>query len=250
MYVTGVYKESGGVMIVSWFSGGVSSAVATKLIIDSIDQIIYIDIDDQHTDSMRFLRDCEKWFDRKITILKSEYKSVENVVRSTRYINSPHGAPCTRLLKRDVRKTWEFDNLDLAKKAENVYIWGLDATETGRADRLTESNPDVIHRYPLIEQSISKKTAHEILSASGIKRPKMYDMGYNNNNCIGCVKGGAGYWNAIRIDFPEVFEARAKLERLIGATCLKGVYLDELRPTVGRPQRKIDNDCGLFCHDI
>lgn len=31
----------------------------------------------------------------------------------------------------------------------------------------------------------------------------MYDLGYANNNCIGCVKGGIGYWNKIRIDFPE-----------------------------------------------
>ena len=41
----------------------------------------------------------------------------------------------------------------------------------------------------------------------------MYDMGYPNNNCIGCVKGGMGYWNHIRKDFPEVFDSRAKLER-------------------------------------
>ena len=33
-------------------------------------------------------------------------------------------------------------------------------------------------------------------------------MGYNNNNCIGCIKGGMGYWNKIRVDFPEVFEKR------------------------------------------
>ena len=32
---------------VSWFSAGVSSAVATKLIIDEVDRIIYTHIDDQ-----------------------------------------------------------------------------------------------------------------------------------------------------------------------------------------------------------
>ncbi len=37
----------------------------------------------------------------------------------------------------------------------------------------------------------------------------MYDLGYPNNNCIGCVKGGMGYWNKIRKDFPEVFQKRA-----------------------------------------
>ena len=69
------------------------------------------------------------------------------------------------------------------------------------------------HRFPLLEHGISKEEAHQILKASGIKRPVMYDLGYQNNNCVGCVKGGMAYWNKIRKDFPEVFEARAKLER-------------------------------------
>lgn len=41
---------------VSWFSAGVSSAVATKLA--NPDRIIYIHIDDQHPDSMRFVNEC------------------------------------------------------------------------------------------------------------------------------------------------------------------------------------------------
>lgn len=40
----------------SWFSAGASSAVATKMA--NPDRIIYIDIADQHTDTMRFVRDC------------------------------------------------------------------------------------------------------------------------------------------------------------------------------------------------
>ena len=32
----------------------------------------------------------------------------------------------------------------------------------------------------------------------------MYDLGYPNNNCIGCIKGGMGYWNRIRKDFPDI----------------------------------------------
>ena len=60
-----------------------------------------------------------------------------------------------------------------------------------------------------------------MLWKAGIKQPVMYSMGYNNNNCIGCVKGGMGYWNKIRKDFPEVFAQMAQIERDVGATCLK-----------------------------
>jgi len=78
----------------------------------------------------------------------------------------------------------------------------------------------------------------------------MYDLGYNNNNCIGCVKGGMGYWNHIRVDFPEIFAQRAKMERLIGGTCIKGVYLDELAPEKGRHTPPIVDDCGILCESI
>ena len=54
---------------VAWFSSGVSSAVAVKLLADEIDEIIYIHIDDQHPDTLRFLGECEEWWGRKVTRL-------------------------------------------------------------------------------------------------------------------------------------------------------------------------------------
>lgn len=92
---------------IAWFSAGVSSAVATKLLIEEIDQIIYTHIDDQHPDTLRFVQDCESWFGRRIDILKSPYASVENACRASGgrgYINGVHGAACTKILKRRVRK--------------------------------------------------------------------------------------------------------------------------------------------------
>lgn len=56
-----------------------------------------------------------------------------------------------------------------------------------------------------------------------------------------------GYWNKIRVDFPEVFEARAKLERDIGRSCIKGVFLDELDPKRGHGIKEIMPDCGMLC---
>lgn len=231
---------------VAWFSTGVSSAVAIKLMIEKIDRIVYIDIDDQHEDSMRFVKDCEKWFGKEIEIIKSDYKSVENACKSSGgrgYINGPKGAACTKFLKRRLRAEWErqFENCNL------TYIWGMDSDEADRLEKLFVSMPDFNHFCPLIDMKITKARAHEILNASGIKRPAMYDLGYHNNNCIGCVKGGMGYWNHIRVDFPEVFKARALMEREIQATCIKGVYLDELDPDRGRHAPPIVDDCGIFC---
>jgi len=232
---------------VSWFSAGVSSAVATKLLIDNIDDIIYTHIDDQHPDTIRFVKDCEKWFNKPVQILQSPFKRVENCVLSRRYINGVAGASCTGMLKREVRKEWEYNQ---SEDVELCYVWGIDCEEVERVERIVEKNSHAKHLFPLIEQSISKAQAHEILRASGIKRPAMYDLGYHNNNCIGCVKGGMGYWNKIRIDFPDVFKSRSLLERQIGASCINGIYLDELNPLSGRHESEIMDDCGIMCELI
>ena len=90
-----------------------------------------------------------------------------------------------------------------------------------------------------------------ILWKAGIEIPAMYKMGYNNNNCIGCVKGGMGYWNKIRKDFPDVFDEVAQIERDVGATCLKDkagrIFLDELPIWRGDPVEEIIPDCSLIC---
>jgi len=108
---------------VSWFSAGVSSAVATKLVLqDHPDiEILYIDIDDQHPDSLRFKDDCEKWFGKEIKILKSKYPNVDSVCRAFRFVNGVGGARCTSTLKRRVRKEWEHIN------KPTHYVWGFDA---------------------------------------------------------------------------------------------------------------------------
>jgi hypothetical protein len=230
-------------MTVAWFSAGVSSAVATKLAIDSIDRIIYTHIDDQHPDALRFVKDCEAWFGKPVEILQSPLKSVEAAILANgRFIRSPHGAECTTRLKRRVRKEWESQQAGPLR-----YVWGMDATEVDRLDRLRESMPNQEHNCPLIDEGMSKSEAHQVLNASGIRRPAMYDLGYHNNNCVGCVKGGMGYWNKIRVDFPEVFKSRAELERRLGATCINGVYLDELDPERGRHEPPICDDCGIMC---
>ena len=229
-------------MKVAWFSTGISSFIACYIAKD-IDEIIYTHVADQHPDSLRFLHDCEMVLGRKITILQSDkYKGVSDVIEKTRCVNTPFGAPCTQKLKKDLRKQWEREHPD-----HHIYVWGFDCNETKRAKRTEESLSDYDHEFPLIEQGITKEQAHGIAWKLGVKRPVMYDMGYPNNNCIGCVKGGMGYWNKIRKDFPDVFKERAELERAVGHSCIKGVFLDELEPDRGNIKHEIMEDCDIIC---
>lgn len=218
-----------------------------------VDEWIYIDIADQHPDSIRFIKDCENAIGKEIQILKSkEYRCVEDCVRAFGGFRNPANgfAPCTNWLKKRVRKEWEEQHKD----CELTYVWGFDLKERDRAGRTIEANLQAAHEFPLIEKNLSKEEVHGLFERTfAFARPLMYDLGYPNNNCIGCVKGGMGYWNRIRKDFPEVFESRAKLEREVSYSILKDgkgnpVYLDELEPNRGNMNTEIFPDCGIMCY--
>lgn len=226
-------------------SAGVSSFIAGYLERDTIDKFIYIDIDDQHPDSMRFIKDCEKVLGKEVEVLKSKYGSVENAVRALGYfkIQKTGFAPCTAWLKKQIRKEWEYEH----REYDITYVWGMDLNERHRAESIVEEMIGFGHCFPLIDREMTKGDCHGMSRSLGIKRPLMYDLGYNNNNCIGCVKGGMGYWNKIRVDFPEVFESRSKLERELGNKILKECYLDELDPNRGRMSEEVSEECGIYC---
>ena len=218
----------------------------------NVDEWIYIDVADQHPDSLRFIKDCEKAIGKEIQILKSdEYEDVSDAVRSFGGFRNIHNgfAPCTNWLKKRVRKQWEFEHRDTIL----TYVWGMDREEKDRAENLEQAMPEFFHEFPLIEKNLSKEDVHGLFARTfDFPRPKMYDLGYSNNNCIGCVKGGMGYWNKIRKDFPEVFKARADLEREVGNTILKDqngtIYLDELDPNRGNMNMEVMQECGVFCY--
>jgi len=232
---------------VAWFSAGVDSAIAIYMAREEIDKIIYIHIDDQHEDTMRFVKDCERFFGQEVEILQSRYKSVDEVHQAFGVIKINWFGKCTEVLKKRVRKEWELDHKDY----DITYYWGFDSSEGIRAEKTLEGMPDYKHRFPLIENHLSKQDCHAMLKTLGVKRPIMYDLGYSNNNCLGCIKGGMGYWNKIRKDFPEVFELRAKRERESGHSYLKAdgkpLFLDELDPYRGRMEDEIMEDCSIIC---
>lgn len=241
--------------IVSWFSAGVTSAVATKLALEKFKNIdiIFFETGAHHPDTERFLQDCEKWYQQDIQIVQNpEYGSLYDVLEKG-YINSPQGAFCTYELKKKMR--WELEK-EYNYKFQ-VFGFEYDKKEINRAIRFIEQYENVNPIFPLIENKINKSKSIYLLEQVGIEIPMMYKLGYSNNNCVGCVKGGMGYWNKIRVDFPDVFAYMAQLERRIGATCLKEMdkntgenvklYLDELNPNRGHKEKPLTGDCGVIC---
>ncbi len=211
-----------GQRIVCWFSHGAASAVATKLAIEknagSKELVVAcIHLEDEHPDGARFAEECEEWFGQEIVYLRdTKYgASVDTVIEKTRYMSGVNGARCTKELKKQVRLDWQ--------RHDDVHVFGMDANEADRVDNLLDTEPDLDIWAPLIDKGYTKADCFDLITnVAGIQLPKMYRMGYHNNNCIGCLKAaGAGYWNKIRVDFPEVFWKRARQEELLGVALVK-----------------------------
>lgn len=233
---------------IGWFSCGITSAVACKLAVDTygIDNIrlFYIEIDSAHHDNERFILDCEKWIGVKIERRRSaKYLDQFDVIRKTRYVNGAGGARCTKELKKDVRLAIEKEvNYD-----GQIFGFEFSKSEINRAIRFSEQYPSAQPIYPLIDSKLNKRQCADIVLRNGIQLPKMYELGFHNNNCIGCVKGGKGYWNHIRLHFPDKFEQMKVLEREVGRSCIKGKFLDKLGLKEGKHDPPILPDCGTFC---
>jgi len=230
---------------ISWWSAGVTSAIATKIALEKYDNVIiaFCETNQHHPDNDRFKADCEKWYGQDIIVLNNKkYKSVEEVLKLG-YINGPSGASCTRYLKKDVRIAFE----KIVDYSGQVFGFEYEPKQIKRAERFITQYPASLALFPLIEEKINKKQSMEMLLKAGIELPAMYRLGYSNNNCYGCVKGGMGYWNKVRVDFPDVFKRTAELERLAKHSCIKGVFLDELRPDQGRHDTLELPECGIYC---
>ena len=234
--------------VVVWFSCGAPSAVCAKLMTEKYGDdciVAYCDVShDEHPDNMRFLRDVERWIGSPVTILRSEkYSDIDDVFKRTRYMAGIAGARCTTELKKSVRHKFQ--------RPDDVHVFGFTADERARAKQLENNNPELYLEHPLIDSGLTRQDCLETIYRAGIELPAMYRMGYEHNNCRGCVKATSPkYWNKIRRDFPEVFDARAKRSRDIGARLVRyngeRIFLDEL-PEDSQEDLFEDLSCGPQC---
>ena len=247
-----------GDSIAVWFSRGAASATAA---IETIKQygdmcdirILNNPVIEEHEDNQRFLADIEKLLGVKIeSVINSDWPSCSavDVWDKRRYMSNCNGeAPCTYELKKRARAEWEQNN------DADWYVFGFTNEEKHREDRLKKS--EIPELLPVLSnKDYSKTDCYQVINDHRIKLPEIYNLGYPNANCIGCVKATSPtYWNHVRRMHPDVFDHRAEQSKEIGARLVrvkgKRIFLHELDPhAVGRPMKNMDFECGLFCEEI
>ena len=180
--------------IVCWFRCGAASAVATKLAIaENAGRLPIVVarcvVREEHTDNDRFAADCEKWFGVPVlNLIADKYDgSIYEVFKRRGYISGVKGAPCTLLLKKEVRQRFELPT--------DRHVFGYCAEEQGRWDDFLAAN-NINAVSPLMDRGVEHKDCLAMVQDAGIRLPTMYQLGYKHNNCIGCCKAtGQGDWN-------------------------------------------------------
>jgi hypothetical protein len=217
-------------IIVCWWSGGVTSAMACKLAIDCFPKcqirIVFMDTYNEHPDTYRFLNDCQNWYGQKIETISRIPKDYTNI-KETWYkylsLNVANGAICSSELKRDLRLKWEKENI------YDFQVFGFEIDEPKRAKSMALNHEQANAIFPLLLFGYTKKKCIEVLESFGIEIPITYHLGFHNNNCFqtGCIQGGIGYWQKMKLEYPDKFYRMAKIEHEL--TDLKGEQVTMLK---------------------
>lgn len=209
-------------MIVCWWSGGVTSAVACAKAIKifGLDkcEFVFIDTFNEDSDTYRFKTDCEDWYGKPIkTVSNPKYTDIEQVWDKFLSLNVAHGAICSSELKRTVREQYQ-KTVDFSHQ-----VFGFDIQESNRARNMVLNYPQILPVFPLLFYGLSKKDCINALEDAGIKIPRVYEWGFHNNNCLkdkGCVQGGMGYWQKMKEVKPDNYYKMAGIEHRL--TNMKG----------------------------
>ncbi len=230
--------------VVSWFSCGAASGVATKLI--NPDVIAYCETGSEDIDNARFMADCREWFGQEIkTIRSKQFDSTWAVWEKRRYISGVAGAPCTQELK--IKPRLEFQLPD------DVHVFGYtaDSNDVRRAIALRENWPELTIETPLIDRGITKAACLAMIEKAGIKPPRVYALGFANANCLPCCKATSpNYYQLVKKHYRDEWDRFNKLchELNCRPARLNGerVFIDEI-PNDHPCTKALQPECDFLC---
>lgn len=231
-----------------WFSRGAASAVAWMIARRSDPNCIAVTCatGSEHQDSDRFQSEwCAVIGGDVVTIKSDEYADTWDVWEKTRWLAGINGARCTGELKAIPRVAFQ--------RPDDIHVFGYtaDSEDVSRAARLRENYFDMRIETPLIDAGLTKQAVLAIVQSKGVALPAMCGLGFQNNNCIPCVKAtSANYWSLVRKTHPAEFDRMAKLSRELDVRLcrIKGErsFIDEI-PHNWPTTKPIVPTCDFLC---
>lgn len=211
-------------MKVVMLSGGVTSFEALRRTLAQTQDVIalFADTKIEDDDTYRFLDDIERkvWPVTRI----ADGRNIWELFRDRRFIANTRVDICSSVLKRELCLKWMKKNAPDAQ-----VILGLDWTEPHRVERSRTRWADDGYtvEYPLCEKPyLLKPESFARCREAGIEPPRLYQYGFEHNNCGGgCVKGGQGQWARLLATLPERYAWHEEQEQQFRAWIEKDVSI-------------------------
>jgi 3'-phosphoadenosine 5'-phosphosulfate sulfotransferase (PAPS reductase)/FAD synthetase len=201
-------------MHIIMFSGGVGSFMAAKRVVEEYGAestiLLFTDTKTEDEDLYRFVTETTTYLKSKLVSL-SDGRDVWEVFKDVKFLGNSRIAPCTRILKQTLARKWIEANYD----PEDVRLYvGIDWSEEHRLEKIKENWKPYKIFAPLTDKPyLSKEDIFRVLKKIGIRRPRLYDMGFSHNNCGGfCCKAGQGHFANLLQQMPERYAYHEKKE--------------------------------------
>jgi 3'-phosphoadenosine 5'-phosphosulfate sulfotransferase (PAPS reductase)/FAD synthetase len=174
------------------------------------------DADNPHAgedqDSYRFIREIAKHFQVPIWRV-ADGRNIWDVMHDNRCIKIPKQdhVPCSKELKAQM-----LDDVILTRYAPDqvTLVFGMQWDEVNRMERLRINLPCTVW-FPLAEKPyVDKEQIKTYFTEHGISVPRLYDLGFEHNNCGGfCVRAGKAHFARLWYTMPERYLYHEERER-------------------------------------
>ena len=199
------------------FSGGACSFWAAKRVIDRNGPenvtLLFADVCMEDDDLYLFNAEAEEYFGVPITRVSLEMTPWD-VFEKEGMIGNSRAPLCSIRLKRELLDAWHRKH---CLEMDSIIYVGLDWTEGHRLANLRREHPTWRIEAPMMEEPIWDKCRMlDELGKIGIRRPRLYQLGFPHDNCGGfCVKAGQAQFALLLRTMPDRYAYHeAREERL------------------------------------
>ena len=162
--------------------------------------LLFADTRVEDEDNYRFLHESAENIGAPLVII-ADGRTPWEVMKDVKLIGNNRFDPCSKILKRELLKSWNLKHCD----KDTALILGITWDEEHRIKRVQERNPEWNYIAPLCDKPwMSKKDTLNWAKSEGVEPPRMYDMGFSHANCGGfCIKAGQASFKLLLKNFPE-----------------------------------------------
>lgn len=226
------------------FSGGRTSAVMTKMLLDEKKEshnivVVFANTGCEHEGTLQFVRDCDLYWDFNTVWLEADVIMQKGIGIRHKIVSfetaSRNGEPyeaaikkygmfnqtrpgCTGFLKRNVIDSYlKSIGFIRGKKINFETAIGIRADEIDRISVLKEKKKYI---YPLVEKNFTKQMVIDFMK----KYPFDLKIPENLGNCTWCWKKSLRTLATIAQDYPESFDFPKRMEETYGPLQNHAIY--------------------------